>query len=664
MRPETVRLLPAALLSAALLVPATVIAEEASAKDAGAPVKTTDVPGKRAEAYYHFVLGSLEAEEGHYSQAAEELERASKLDGASADIRSELSAVYLRDGRMEDALRMAREAVGLAPSDPDTHRSLAEALTTLALRERREPTPLIEAVTEYRKVVELGGDDGPTLSVLGKLEMQAGFEDEALATFRRMVSSTGETLQGEMLLARALARTGDGDEAIEHYENVLAMDPTNMEALSGAAALYEQNERWLDAAHVYATLADIHPDEVSLRLRHGISLLRAGRAEEALGPLTVACALAPDSAIASRSLAVALQRTGRPAEALERYEKLLAADPEDVALLMETAALLEERGEAGRAAEMYERALAQTRDDATLSATASEIALSLANLRLFLGSPREALDAVEVADKLSASWSPESAYIRCRALLASGAYDGAGAVATRALGSFPDDFRFQLVGAEAAAGKGDEKEADRKIARAIEHSGEDRRTVLMAADVWVRREEFDRALPLLEQAVRKAPDDDRLWFEWGGILERAGRPMEAMDRLRHAIDLNAENHLAMNYLGYMLAERGENLQEAESLVNRALSLDPQNPAYLDSLGWVLYQMGRPGDALGPLSRAAELMAGDSTIREHLGDVLDALGRRSDAIEEWNRALDLGGPKDRLGKKISPPSKSTRATEKD
>jgi tetratricopeptide (TPR) repeat protein len=93
----------------------------------------------------------------------------------------------------------------------------------------------------------------------------------------------------------------------------------------------------------------------------------------------------------------------------------------------------------------------------------------------------------------------------------------------------------------------------------------------------------------------------------------------------------------------MWAERGENLAEAETYIRRALEQEPESAAYLDSLGWVLYQQGRFHEALPLLEKASRLAtAPDPTIEEHLGDVLEKLGRRAEALQAWERAAAMDG----------------------
>ena len=99
-----------------------------------------------------------------------------------------------------------------------------------------------------------------------------------------------------------------------------------------------------------------------------------------------------------------------------------------------------------------------------------------------------------------------------------------------------------------------------------------------------------------------------------------------------------EHGPALNYLGYMLAERGERLTESVDLIKRALQTEPDNGSYLDSLGWAYFKDGKFDLAAEQLKRAADQMITNSVVQDHYGDVLFRLGRFDEAIAAWSRAL--------------------------
>jgi tetratricopeptide (TPR) repeat protein len=127
-------------------------------------------------------------------------------------------------------------------------------------------------------------------------------------------------------------------------------------------------------------------------------------------------------------------------------------------------------------------------------------------------------------------------------------------------------------------------------------------------------------------------------FQRGTLYERSRQYGRAEEAFRAVIAREPKHAQALNFLGYMLADRGERLDEALSLIDRALAIDPENGSYLDSLGWAYFKLRRHEDARRYLSRAAAQLPSNSVVQDHLGDALSALGRHADAIGAWQRAL--------------------------
>jgi tetratricopeptide (TPR) repeat protein len=151
-----------------------------------------------------------------------------------------------------------------------------------------------------------------------------------------------------------------------------------------------------------------------------------------------------------------------------------------------------------------------------------------------------------------------------------------------------------------------------------------------------------------------APDDPRGMYVLAQVLE-ARKDFDGAEReLRDIVKRDPSDATALNYLGYMLAERGQHLDEAVDLVQRALKLEPGNPSFLDSLGWAYYQQGKLDLADPPLSEAASKMPNNSVIQDHLGDLRFKQQRFADAAAAWERSLNGDGDsidRSRIQKKI-------------
>ncbi|MFL6757001.1 MAG: tetratricopeptide repeat protein [Sphingomicrobium sp.] len=121
-------------------------------------------------------------------------------------------------------------------------------------------------------------------------------------------------------------------------------------------------------------------------------------------------------------------------------------------------------------------------------------------------------------------------------------------------------------------------------------------------------------------------------------LEQADRWGEAKVELQNALQLEPDNALLLNFLGYGKLERGEDLDAAEAMIRKASALRPDDASITDSLGWALFKRGRLNEAIETLTRAAAADPAQAEIHEHLGDALFTAGRRIEARFSWQAAM--------------------------
>ena len=124
----------------------------------------------------------------------------------------------------------------------------------------------------------------------------------------------------------------------------------------------------------------------------------------------------------------------------------------------------------------------------------------------------------------------------------------------------------------------------------------------------------------------------------GAMYEKMKKYSNAEAEFRKVLEVNAQNAGALNYLGYMLADRNMRLEEAQEMIRKALEIDPDNGAYLDSLGWVNYRLDKLDEAERNLRQSIERINGDPTVYDHLGDVYLKQGKVKDAIAQWQLSL--------------------------
>ena len=167
---------------------------------------------------------------------------------------------------------------------------------------------------------------------------------------------------------------------------------------------------------------------------------------------------------------------------------------------------------------------------------------------------------------------------------------------------------------------------------------------LSLADTLRQLERFEEATPAYDHAIELIGEPERrhwpIYFSRGITLERTDRWDEAERDFRFALELEPDQPQVLNYLGYSLVELKTNLDEALDMIERAVEGRPNDGYITDSLGWVLYRLGRYDEAVVHMERAAELMPVDPIINDHLGDVYWAVGRQLEAQFQWRRALSF------------------------
>jgi tetratricopeptide (TPR) repeat protein len=202
--------------------------------------------------------------------------------------------------------------------------------------------------------------------------------------------------------------------------------------------------------------------------------------------------------------------------------------------------------------------------------------------------------------------------------------------------------RMRAAVALDALGQTDEA-ADQLKAMAAERP-KDPEPLVQLGDLLRSREKFTEAVDAYDQAIARLgkpePRQWRLYYSRGSALERSGQWDRAEHDLKYALQLQPDEPLVLNYLGYSWIDRGEHLSEGLQMVKRAVELRPDDGYIVDSLGWAYYRLGEFGNAARQLEKAIELLPEDPTVNDHLGDAYWQQGRTLEARYQWRRALQF------------------------
>lgn len=504
-------------------------------------------------------------------------------------------------------LALAREALRRAAAkDPESafiHRRLAQLAWQMEAME--------EARREAERAFELDPDSRQTRLFLARLYRLAG-DLEGLDRVLRDAEGRPLDADSAYALLQAALHRGDLDEAERLARQLIELEPDDLRGALSLATVQERSGR-LDAAEatVRETL-EAFPDQVLLYMRLAeIERNRQDRAAEIAIYEDVLARHPRHYGILQRLGQVQIEGDDLEA-AVETYRRIVEAYPTDLASLRRLASLELSLGRPEVAAERLEAVLAQSPDQ-------PEIALVLGQIRRSAGEEAAALAAFERIRP------GDSGYLEAR---------------------------IQIASIHQEAGRLQEAMAEIERLRETHPS---RQLDYQAAALLAASGDTEAAIALLEGLLDGSDDDADVHYQIGIQYGLQGQMDEAIGAMQRVLEIDPERADALNYIGYSWAERGENLEEAEQLIRRALELEPEDGFITDSLGWVYYQMAASQLAQSnreeglrllrlareQLLRAAELTGGDPVVSEHLGDVSLLLGEGQEALRYFEQAVELG-----------------------
>jgi tetratricopeptide (TPR) repeat protein len=611
-------------------------------------------PDKVGQAYAQFLLG-------HHLEEAEDVEgaiaaykRAIALDPSAAEAIAELAGLYLRQNRIQEALTTAEQALRVAPANAEANRVMGivhAALAETGSRGGRSGPRTADAPAADEHVAKalshlelsianLKGEPDPNVrAMLARLYIRNGTFDKAIPLLSALVEQEPEWGDGPGLLAEAYAGAGRHADAIKWLEG--KDDPRLLWTL---ADFYERERRWKDAANTYERVLQRpsrNTDVRELKTRYASALLNAGARADAGKARDVLSEIVSANATDARALYLrsqAARRLGDTGAAEADARRVIALNKRSPWGYYALAEALEQAHKYQMVIDELGPVVAASRS--TAGDASIDIELLLPHLGFAhqqLGRHEEALAAFEEARRLSPKDPAVAGYL-IEANIAAKKYSSAVEVARAALAEHPDDLRLTRLQAQALRHSGRADQGVALMEEALKKHADKPAAYIGLAQIYTDADRGAQAVKVLREAQAKFPTDNAIVFELGAVYDKQKNFPDAEAAFKQLLSRDSENAPALNYLGYMLAERGERLDESVSLLQKALQIDPENGSYLDSLGWAYFKAEKLDLAEANLRRAADQLKTNSVIQDHYGDVLFKLGRYHEAIAAWTRAL--------------------------
>jgi tetratricopeptide (TPR) repeat protein len=505
-------------------------------------------------------------------------------------------------------------------ADADAHLVIAE----IALQRGDS----LAAATEYLAATK-ASPDVKLAEQATKVAFDNDQETLAAEAARRWLELDSGSVAAHRYLAVTALRLYQLPESISNFQPVLASYATPGEGFMDLANTLSAEDNSYGVLQVTRGLASSHSRLAEAQYAVGSAALRTYDYKLAGDAARKAVALNPKLVEAQRLLARALVVKGEPSEGIDIAKARIAEAPEDIDAKLELVLLLSAAGSESEARDELTKLLdvpearpdalrslgaldlSQGKlDDATqrfndLLSTGRYVGLAFYSLGNIQERRRDSLRAIRYYTRVSAGPLAADSQLRAaRLLLATGARDQAIELLDSYVDEHPEDYVQVTIG----------------------------RSRLMADEG-----DATSALEVIEQALARYPDNQALQYARSQMLERVDRVDDAITDLRGLVKERPGDPVAMNALGYTLADHSLDLREARSLITKSLDMTPDSPAIQDSMGWVLFKQTQYKDAMKWLTRAYNDDK-DAEIAAHLGETLWAMGQQTQARAVWDEAL--------------------------
>ena len=611
----------------------------------------------RAAAYYHYTLAHMYEEQVTVygrsdlaNKAIDEYKLAMDADPSSEFLTAGLAELYVKTGRIRDAVLEAQDIIKRDPNNLEAHKLLGRIyLRSLGDMPggNSSDNVLKLAIEQYEQIVKIEPDNVDDHLLLGRLyrlnndlqkaesELKTAIKldpnsEEAVTTLAMLYTDEGDTTHALQVLksvpdasrsaklygalGTAYEQRKDYKDAIEAFRKAVMLDRDNLDAIRGLAENLMNDGQYDAALEQYKVIVDSNPEDAQTYVRMSEIYRHEGKYDDALESLKKADALVPDMAAVAYNMAAVYEAQGRYDDAIKLLQDLLKKtdsnqqdDRNNRAIFLERlGTIYRDQDNYPAAVDTFRKLIAVGGDD---------------NAR---AGYQEIIDTYREAKQ----------------------WPQATATAKEAVQKLPNDRDMRMVLDAQLADTGDVGSAVADVRSMLKGGPDDRDVYLRLGIIESRAKRWKDAsddLDKAEQLSTKADDKAYVWFLRGDLLQRQKLYDQADTEFRKVLAAlppsDPQVAATLNYLGYMNADRGVKLDESLTFIKQAVVAEPSNGAYLDSLGWAYFKLGKYDLAEENLTKAAVHMGSDPTVQQHLGDLYQKTGRLKMAAAHWERAVE-------------------------
>ena len=603
---------------------------------------------------YDFIVAKLAAEDQRYDEALTLIDKVIAKNPNDLVLRYERAMILVDAGRVEGAEKELRSVTTKYPDFYDAQRILGRILFDRAGNDRAK---IDDALTHLQAAFRVNPDDIATGMAVAQIMLATSRNTDAEKVLATLLERVPDQRGINYTYAQVLTKLGRGDESKQYLEHAVLVDPTFGPAILQLVEIYQQSNEWEKAADVLQPLINDDPSNLDLQRQQAYFQLRAGQSEKARASFKALLEADPKDSRSLFYMGEALNDLEQYEQAEKIYRQILEKSPEDAEVMLSFAMSQMGQKKWPDATKSLNTLLALKDVPEGLQIVAKT---QLAYIELQKSNYAGALDAAKPILVFRDKLNNQAINIAVESLRKQKRYAEGVALLQPIVDKFSSEPWINARYIEMLARAGDK---DRARVAAATQTKFGPRNAIAAAEAYIAVEDYPTAVSVVKEALKGKAEDLDLQFELGSAYERSGDRANAEQIFQQILAKKPDHAATLNYLGYMWAEQGTNLERAAEMLNRAVTQEPRNGAFIDSLGWVYFRQGKLDLAEKYLTDATKLLPRDATVHEHLGDVLAKRGDYNRALVVYRNALALGPePKDeaKLKSKIADVEKQQTA----
>ena len=616
-------------------------------------VTPSEKPNK-ADAYYHYSLAHIYEElvtmygrTEYAPKAIEEYRAALSADPNSGYLQAGLAELYAKTGRIRDAVLEAQDIIAKNPNNIDARKLLGRIyLRSLGDTQSGAQSSEIlkRAIEQYESIVKLEPKSVDDHLLLGRLYRLNNDTAKAEQEFKEAVKLDPTSEDEVTTLAYLYNEQGQAKKASDILSSVPSAERTS-KLYSALGFTYEQEKDYKKAIDAYKSAVDQDSDNLDAMRGLAQNLMNDGQMDEALKQYKKIVEGDPQDPQSYMRIAEIYRKSGKFDQALDALKKAEVYVQDSLEVPYNMAVIYQAQGKFDEAANILQDLVQKTEKTGSYSAgeanNRSVFLERLGSLYRDTNKTQQAVDTFRKMIPLGGDNATRAYQEIVETYRDAKDWPQATAAAQEAVQKFPKERSLKLTLAAQLADTGQSEQAIEQTKSLLKGTAEDREVYLNLGNMYMRLKRWKEADEALNKALAlstKQEDKDYVVFIMASAAERQKKYEEAEIIFKKLLANDPNNTMVLNYLGYMLADRGVRLDEALGYLKKAVQLDPQNGAYLDSIGWTYYKMGDYVLAEENLKHATERIGTDPTVQDHLGEVYAKTGRLKLAAAAWERAL--------------------------